>query len=249
MARSKFWPSRPNPDQSIITSTSVEKMKTAFAFAFLIFAAGVPTHAQQLQKPAARHQTAHHPHSSNQPHPAALNSSHAPPEISQSLPSPAAASLSPSPAAPASPSAPPISVAYELGSLSITAENAPLREILNQIHNATGAALEAPALDQRITLRLRPQPPSQAIASLVEGLPLNYALLGGTTERDPLRRIIITSQSPEAPVPAAVLEAQAAAARSLSQRFIAETGGDEGVWENAPAPPPPPPAKPALSPN
>jgi hypothetical protein len=90
------------------------------------------------------------------------------------------------------PPPPPVVVAYEGGALAIRADDAELRDILDKVHQATGASVDAPVLEQRVSVRLEPQPPVQAIAALVDGLHLDYAVLGGTGVRDPLERIILT---------------------------------------------------------
>ena len=99
----------------------------------------------------------------------------------------------PEPAELEAPSAPPpVVVAYEGGALAIRADDAELRDILDQVHQATGASVDAPVLEQRVSVRLEPQAPVQAIAALVDGLHLDYAVLGGTGVSDPLKRIILT---------------------------------------------------------
>lgn len=131
-------------------------------------------------------------------------------------------------------------VAYERGLLAITAQDATLRDILDLVHQSTGAAIEAPALEQRVSLQLGPLPPVLTIATLLNGRHLNYAILGGTSDQDRLLRIIVTLE-PAAPQPATATatslvpedEAAKASARA-SNRFAEETGGDEGVWDNRP---------------
>jgi hypothetical protein len=90
------------------------------------------------------------------------------------------------------PPPPPVVVAYEGGALAIRADDATLRDILDQVHQATGASVDAPVLEQRVSVRLEPQAPVQAIAALIDGLHLDYAVLGGTGVSDPLKRIILT---------------------------------------------------------
>jgi len=132
---------------------------------------------------------------------------------------------------------PPVAVYHE-GSLSLTAQNASLGDILERVRESTGAVVEAPVLEERVSIQLGPQPPVQAITALLEGMHLNYVILGGTSDQDRLQYIIITirpklaadSQS-AAPTPARGLEE--VAARALI-RFTEETGGDEGVWDNRP---------------
>jgi predicted nuclease with RNAse H fold len=56
---------------------------------------------------------------------------------------------------------------YEEGALSISAENATLREIFDSVRESTGAAIDAPVTEQRITVHLGPQPPVELIAALL----------------------------------------------------------------------------------
>jgi hypothetical protein len=139
-------------------------------------------------------------------------------------------------------SAPPPVAVYHEGSLALTAQNAPLGDILERVHESTGAVIEAPVLEERVSVQLGPQPPVQAIAALLEGMHLNYVILGGTSDQDCLQHIIITirpklaagSQS-AAPAPARGLEEVAAEARARALiRFTEQTGGEEGVWDNGP---------------
>ena len=146
--------------------------------------------------------------------------------------------------APEPPRPPPVAV-YREGSLSLTAQNAPLGDILERVRESTGAVVEAPLLEERVSIQLGPQPPVQAITALLEGMHLNYVILGGTSDQDRLQYIIITtrpqpagdSQS-AAPAPARGLEEVAAKAQARALvRFAEETGGDEGVWDNRPQSP------------
>jgi len=124
-----------------------------------------------------------------------------------------------------------IVVAYEEGALSVVAEDATLREVFDRLHESTGAAVEAPAMEQRISVHLGPQPPVQTIAALLEGTHLSYAILGGTGRGDPIRRIIVMPKpagSPSAPSP----HTEQAAARTRAGMNRAETGGTEGMWDD-----------------
>jgi len=158
----------------------------------------------------------------------------------------------PIPAAVESRPAPPPSavVAYQNGLLTITAQNATLREIMDRVRESTGALVEVPALNERVTVQLGPHPPAIVIAALLEGSPVNYVIVGGAGDDNAIRAIQVTSESAAGPDPApspAVAEAEAAAAAEAARAralFIAQTGGDEGVWDNEP-PSPPAPAAPA----
>ena len=58
-------------------------------------------------------------------------------------------------------------VIYRESLLAISAQDAPLQEIPGKLHEATGASVEAPALDQRVSIEIAPQPPVQAIVELL----------------------------------------------------------------------------------
>jgi hypothetical protein len=159
------------------------------------------------------------------------------PQAKSSAAAPAStiAGQSPAPAPPA--------VAYREGLLGITAQNASLGKILDKVRESTGAVIEAPVLEERVSVQITPRPPAQAIAMLLEGLRLNYATLGGANDQDRIQRVIVTLEpardlQPTAPVEASVLEDVAAKARAQALiQFAEETGGDEGVWESKPQSP------------
>lgn len=117
-----------------------------------------------------------------------------------------------------------IVVTYEEGALSVTAEDVPLQEVFDQLRESTGAAVEAPAMEQRISVHLGPQPPVQVINALLDGTHLNYAILGGTGPHDPIRRIIVMPKGAGG-APVASANSEQAAARTHS-----ETGRTESIW-------------------
>jgi len=146
------------------------------------------------------------------------------PELASSQPAPAPSAV----------------VSYQNGLLTITAQNATLQQIVEKVRDSTGATVEAPALNERVTVSLGPQPPAAVIAALLEGSHVNYVIVGG--ERDTVKVIQITPEPGGTPEPVAAppppredTEAEAARAKAM---FVAETGGDEGVWDNAPQSPP-----------
>jgi len=129
---------------------------------------------------------------------------------------------------------PPIA-SYHEGSLAVDAQNAALGDILQSIHESTGAVIDAPVLDERVSVQLGPRPPAQAIVGLLEGMHLNYAILGGTSDQDRLLHIIVTPASAaSSEFRRAALDKPAAARSRALNRFSEETGGDEGVWDDGP---------------
>jgi hypothetical protein len=203
-------------------------MRIAFAVAILVSTAGLPAAARQS---SSAHPQRQHTQIFPKPRPETTS---------------APASLAPQQAVPS----PPI-VLYREGSLSVAAQNSTLQAVLDAIRKSTGAAVEAPVLEERISVNLGPQPPVQVIAALLQGLHLDYAILGGTGTEDPIHRIIIL-RKPAASVQAAVtpsppvLANAAVTVRTRALAQLEETGGDEGVWENdsQPRPQPPGPSSP-----
>lgn len=134
---------------------------------------------------------------------------------------------------------PPIVVTYYQGELAITAQNAELRQVLDKVHEATGAPVESPLLEQRITVRLGPQAPVQAVAALIDGLHLDYAVLGGTGANDPVRRIILSTRLPKGHETAALNSASSGMdqfpSRAPAMTPADEPDGSEGLREGMPA--------------
>ncbi|MFZ3209904.1 MAG: hypothetical protein WA188_00175, partial [Terriglobales bacterium] len=103
-------------------------------------------------------------------------------------------------------------VAYQNGLLTITAQNATLHEIMDRVRESTGAVVEVPALNERVTVQLGPQPPAIVLAALLEGSPVNYVIVGGVGDTNVIRAIQVTPKPVAGPDPApspAVAEAEA----------------------------------------
>ena len=183
-------------------------MRTALAVAMLVCSIS-PTIAQAQQTSSRQHARRHKR------------------QVRTSEPQPEAAAA---PAPPSEqPSRPlPVVAVYEEGALSISAENATLREIFDSVRESTGAAIDAPVTEERITVHLGPQPPVELIATLLEGTHLNYAILGGTGPTDRVLRIIVLPMAAGAP-PSANPNSGNVAARVRTEMHRAQTGGGEGV--------------------
>jgi len=130
-------------------------------------------------------------------------------------------------------------VSYENGLLSIAAENASLRQIMEQVRAATGAAVEVPYFEERISVHLGPQPPATVLAGLLEGSHLNFIIVGDPTDAHIITVIQITPEPaarPQSPAPLPSKQEVEAAQEAARQRalFVNQTGGDEGVWDNSP---------------
>ena len=126
-------------------------------------------------------------------------------------------------------------MAYQYGALSISAHDIPLGQILERIQAVTGAAVDAPPLEQRVTLRVDASAPVLAIPVLLDGLQLDYALAGGTSANDPLRRIILMPRAKpqvdaaQAKLPANAMQNQQPYASPAARSE--QTAADEGVWQ------------------
>jgi len=110
---------------------------------------------------------------------------------------------------------------------------------MERVRESTGAWVEVPALGERVTVSLGPQPPAAAIAALLEGSHLNYVIVGGANQGS-ITAIQITSEPTAGSMPAPVSAAASPpylpdpdAAAIAQARLVAATGGDEGVWDNA----------------
>ncbi|HEY6309035.1 MAG TPA: hypothetical protein VI488_21540 [Candidatus Angelobacter sp.] len=144
-------------------------------------------------------------------------------------------------------------VSYQNGLLTITAENAKLRDVLDRIHDSTGAVIDAPALNARVTVNLGPQAPTQVIAALLAGAHVNYVIMGDTADSRAVRAILVMPETaagpePAPPRPPVDADADAAAAAKTKALVVAQTGGDEGVWDNVDVGTPAVPTTPASTP-
>ena len=175
--------------------------------------------------------------------------SHDPPrshQVRKAKPKPVAAVPAPPPAAP-------LHVTYEDGLLSISAQNAPLSDILAQLHQRTGATIDAPAdMNERIVVELGPGPAVQVVAALLEATHFNYVIAGATNKPGAVQSIQLTvkpSLDTEAVAPAPAPEGDRPSAPQASTKANL-TGGDEGVWDDVevPAATPAPPADTAARP-
>lgn len=95
------------------------------------------------------------------------------------------------------PPAPTMTVAFNNGRLSISAERASLADILNEIHRQTGTDITIPAgaAQEQIVANIGPLPLREAIASLLNGSRFNFVMVD--SERDPgkLSSVILTYRS------------------------------------------------------
>ena len=192
-------------------------MRTALAVAMLVCSIS-PTIARAQQTSSRQHARRHkHQVRKSEPQPE-TTAAPAPPSEQPSRP-------------------PPVVAVYEEGALSIAAENATLREIFDSVRESTGAAIDAPVTEERITVRLGPQPPVELnrCASRKEHTLITQFWVG----RAPLTGYCVSSSClwpPGAP-PSANPNSENVAARARTEMHRAPTGGGEGVWDNNEAEP------------
>jgi hypothetical protein len=125
------------------------------------------------------------------------------------------------------------------GSLTIAAEKVKLRDILLRVGETTGAKVDAPALEQLVTVHLGPQPPAQVIAALLGGFRVSYIIVGsagsGKIQAIEIMREPSPAARPGSSQPAGNADTgvatQSEAARTKAL-FLGQTGGDEGVWDD-----------------
>ena len=130
-------------------------------------------------------------------------------------------------------------VTYENGLLTIVAENATLRSVLDLIHARTGAVIKAPAdLSQKVATTLGPAPPSKVIGDLLDQAGLDYVVLGAPDNPNAISEIRVQPRAKiEAPVASAPAEPPATAPANPDEGATKadQNGGDEGVPDD-PAP-------------
>ena len=132
-------------------------------------------------------------------------------------------------------------VSFKDGLLTIVAQGVKLRDILDQVREATGAAVHAPApaLNELVTAHLGPRPPAQVIAALLKGSHVSYVIVDVAGSGKIQAIEVLPEPSPEAgrgshqPTAdartSAASETEAVREKAL---LVGQTGGDEGVWDD-----------------
>jgi hypothetical protein len=196
-------------------------MKNGVAAGILVLACVVvwPVGAQQAPPTPKTHKTpqTHHAHKRHHArHARARAHATAKPLVNQGPMPPPEPEVAAAPEVVA-PVVPAVVVTYFEGELGITAQDAELREVLEKVREATGAVVEAPSMEQRVTVRVNPEAPARAVAALVDGLRIDYAVSGGTGAGDPVRRIILMPRP-----------AKTALANTVVNDFSERPNGDAG---------------------
>ena len=101
-------------------------------------------------------------------------------------------------------------VSYQNGMLSITAQNAPLGDILREIRKQTGASIDVPPnANERVVTRLGPAPAREVLANLLNGTSFNYVMVGSAADPNALASVMLTPKpigGAESPQTAAVYQ-------------------------------------------
>jgi len=105
------------------------------------------------------------------------------------------------------PPKPKVTVGFQNGLLSITAEKATLAQVLYEIHSRTGAEIAVPAgaEQEQVFTSLGPAAPKDVLAALLDGSPYNFILVGSSSNPNVLERVLLshkgTSMSLDVPMP------------------------------------------------
>jgi hypothetical protein len=89
-------------------------------------------------------------------------------------------------------------VSYKNGQLTIVAHNCTLGDILQAVHQQTGAQLDIPTpATERVVTQLGPGPARDVLAALLNGSHFNYVMVGTPTNPAALDRVILTPNGGE----------------------------------------------------
>jgi hypothetical protein len=95
---------------------------------------------------------------------------------------------------PPEPPKPKVTVAFQNGLLSVTADKATLAQVLYEIHNQTGAEIAVPAgaEQEQVFAALGPAAPKEVLAALLDGSPYNFILVGSSSNPNVLERVLLS---------------------------------------------------------
>jgi len=87
-------------------------------------------------------------------------------------------------------------VSYQSGLLTIAAENSTLGEILRDVRQLTGAAIDVPpaAGNERVVTHIGPGAPRDILAQLLNGTNFNYVMLGSPSDPAAIATVVLTSK-------------------------------------------------------
>jgi hypothetical protein len=109
---------------------------------------------------------------------------------------PAVSESIPEPEAPPEPPKPKVTVAFQNGLLSVSAERATLAQVLYEIHMQTGAEIAVPAgaEQEQVVAALGPAAPKDVLAGLLNGSPYNFILIGSSSNPNGIERVLLTQK-------------------------------------------------------
>ncbi len=91
-----------------------------------------------------------------------------------------------------------VTIAFQDGLLSINSDKASLSEVLNEIHEKTGAdiAIPAGAEQEVVAASLGPAAPRDVVAKLLDGSHYNYIILGADGDMNKLGQVVLSPKGP-----------------------------------------------------
>jgi hypothetical protein len=109
---------------------------------------------------------------------------------------PDAADSNPVAEAPIAPPKPKVTVAFQNGLLSVSADKATLAQVLYEIHMQTGADVGVPAgaEQEKVVAALGPAPPRDVLAALLNGSPYNFIIVGSSSNPNVLERVLLSQK-------------------------------------------------------
>jgi hypothetical protein len=120
---------------------------------------------------------------------------------------------------------------FKDGLLTIVAQDVKLSDILDQVREATGAAVHAPALNELVTAHLGPGPPAQVIAALLRHSHASYVIVdvAGSGKMQAIEVLRESLPDAERGSHQPTVDAETSREKAL---LVGQTGGDEGVWDD-----------------
>src|SRR5437764_330593 len=135
----------------------------------------------------------------------------------------------------AAPVAPRIS--YQNGLLTVVAQNSTLGDVLNAIHNATGAQIESSGGSggERVAAKIGPASVRDVLRTVLEGSRYDYILLGAENDPERIARVILTPKTGGSGVATVNASGQAVGAHTARPAAEADDTEEEAT-EPAPKP-------------
>lgn len=137
------------------------------------------------------------------------------------------------------PSSPP-EVTYQGGQLVIVARNSTMGDVLNEVKQKTGAAVEMPAASsERVVGKFGPGAPRDVMAQLLNGSHFDYVLLGSPADPGALKKVVLIARVSGPQPPNSQQQRQAgyrnpAFQQNPNLQAVPEVQNDAPVEENNP---------------